>query len=193
MLSAFNTPERISKEELLESLRNHRDLDRFVQRHGYWWRGVGCAIGCSIVDFHESLSIDDDLPQDLEPIQYHTMYESLFGISRHVASIQDALFEGLPSEIAHDFPIRFVESVNIGANLNDICLQFMQWLTKDPSFSHHEFDKISELGLYMSRIIYPGEDSDVERYFSERWIPLADKLIELVSACQPTEQDYAGV
>ena len=116
MLAFTNT--KVTKIELIASLERHAAADAFVK--GYYWQdGKGCAVGCSLHDFHA-------MPGD------HAAYEPLFGIPQVLARLEDGIFEGLPTDLAKEWPLRFAHAVRPGADLSGVWPRFAVWLLVDP-------------------------------------------------------------
>ncbi len=114
------------KQKYIERLELHRAHDEIVKGI-YWENGKGCAVGCTI---HGS---------------DYTAYERELGIPRVIASLEDGIFEGLPSHIAKDFPLRFLNAVPVGVDLMISFYQFMHWLLVDKEDGVINFVKDSRL------------------------------------------------
>lgn len=59
-------------------------------------------------------------------------YETRFGIPMVLAHLEDAIFEGLPNDLAKAWPIRFMSAIQVGADLSTIWRDFVIWLLVDP-------------------------------------------------------------
>ena len=109
------------KESILAQLRAHYDADEIVKGQ-YWEDGKGCAVGCAI---HSS---------------NHMAYEDQFGIPVMLARLEDTIFEGLPSDEAKEWPLRFMGAIAPGADLSRVGWQFLHWLLTDeavnPGINH---------------------------------------------------------
>jgi hypothetical protein len=119
-LLAFHSDPSI-KRAILRQLRAHAAADQIVKGQ-YWEDGKGCAVGCTIhSDQHEE-------------------YEPKFGIPQILARLEDAIFEGLPNAQAMKWPIRFMSSPKVGADLTLVGWQFLHWLLTDtvvnPGINH---------------------------------------------------------
>ena len=108
----------VTKIQLVESLERHAAVDAFIKGR-YWSDGKGCAVGCSLHDFHAE-------PGD------HAAYEPLFGIPQVLARLEDGIFEGLPIDAAKEWPLRFARAVRPGADLTSVWPKFAVWLLVDP-------------------------------------------------------------
>lgn len=91
------TDTAVTKIQLVESLERHAAVDAFIKGQ-YWSDGKGCAVGCSLHDFHAE-------PGD------HAAYEPLFGIPQVLARLEDGIFEGLPIDAAKEWPLRFARAI----------------------------------------------------------------------------------
>jgi hypothetical protein len=110
MLSYHGDP--AVKAAILGQLREHQAADEIVQGF-YWENGKGCSVGCTV---HGS---------------DHALYESLFGIPRVLAYVEDVIFEGLPAVEAKNWPVRFMEAVPVGADLSRVGWKFLAWVLRD--------------------------------------------------------------
>lgn len=110
---AYHSDEKL-KQSVLAQMRAHREADTLVQGHGYWKDGKGCAVGCLI---HSG---------------DHAEYESRFGISRFLARLEDGIFERLPVKEAREWPERFFDAAQTGADLSMVFYKFVHWMLADP-------------------------------------------------------------
>jgi len=112
-LIAFHGKPEI-KEEYLNRIRMHKAADQIV--HGqYWEDGKGCAVGCTI---HGN---------------QHYRYETELGIPRHLAYLEDSIFEGLSNGNSLNFPEQFLSAIKVGADLSLVYHKFMVWMLIHPS------------------------------------------------------------
>jgi len=107
----------VTKAQLLAQLQRHRDADEIVQGR-YWEGGKGCAVGCSV---HGN---------------DHGLYEIRFGIPMMLARLEDRIFEGLPNEVAKEWPVRFTNSVPIGSDLSLVGWKFIHWAVSEAVRKH---------------------------------------------------------
>ena len=113
-MKAF-TGTKVSKDQLLASLRKHREQDDFQPGH-YWqeYTGTGCGVGCSIHDFAPGEERD------------HDQFEGLFGIPAELAVLEDDIFEHLHSEKhRQEWPLEFILAVPVGADLDKAAGRWM--------------------------------------------------------------------
>jgi hypothetical protein len=107
------------KSAYLDRARKHREADQIRQSSGYWTAGLdgifrGCAVGCT-------LHHDD-----------HEAYETELGVPRALAYLEDGLFERMTAEGAKSWPVEFLHSVPVGADLSVVSRQLILWLLIDP-------------------------------------------------------------
>jgi hypothetical protein len=105
-----------TKAAILAQIRAHRLADQIVKGE-YWEDGKGCAVGCTI---HSS---------------DHAEYETRFGIPQMLAWLEDRIFEGLPNAEAMLWPERFMDAINVGADLSRVGWQFLHWLLTDSTIN----------------------------------------------------------
>jgi hypothetical protein len=93
--------------------RAHQKADEIV-KGTYWENGKGCAVGCLVHgSSHEELAKELAIPLQM-------------------AYLIDRLFEGMPTENAKHFPLRFVQATPVGADLEKVMDRFFLALLSDP-------------------------------------------------------------
>src|SRR6185295_6764033 len=111
MISFFG--ETCLKDAVVARVKEHQRLDQIIQ--GTYWDGAkGCAIGCVL---HSS---------------DHTAYETQLGLPVFLAYMDEHIFESLPPKDAVLWPLRFIEAVPVGVDLELVFPRFMHWLLSDP-------------------------------------------------------------
>jgi len=110
-MQAYLNDEKV-KGKYLARVQAHAAADKIVKGQ-YWSNGKGCAVGCTIEGSD------------------HGKYETELGIPRAIARLEDRIFEGLPNAEAMTFPSRFLEAVNVGADLSMVVPKFFVWLLGD--------------------------------------------------------------
>lgn len=168
----------LNKQEYVNRVQAHYKADEII--HGTYWKdGKGCAVGCTI---HS-----DD----------HAAYESELGIPQMLARLEDRIFEGLSNGTAKQWPLRFLKSINVGADLSLVGWQFLHWLQKenlkDAEKQKMPIDVIKAIKLCVD-VLYPmtkGQPADADKAWSAAWSAwsaayenMADKLIELLKAAK---------
>jgi hypothetical protein len=123
-MKAFLNDESVRK-KYLDRVHAHAKADEFIKGK-YWQNGKGCAVGCTIHDSD------------------HSKYETELGIPEWLARVEDAFFEGLPNELAKEWPVKFLEAVNIGADLNKIKPAFMIYILDQAlkNFDHEKYPDV---------------------------------------------------
>lgn len=104
---AFNNDITI-KEKYVSRLSAHQAADEVI-KGVYWEGGKGCAVGCTIHG--------DD----------HAAYETELGIPQMLAQLEDCIFEGLPNKDAKNWPLLFLNSIAVGADLSLVGWKFLYW------------------------------------------------------------------
>ncbi len=159
-----------TKEELIANLEAHAEADRFVK--GTYGEGSleegtfkGCAVGCSIVDFGGVKSA-------------HLEYERLFGIPAQLAALEDGIFEALPEEKAMQWPLRFANAIQTGADLSNVWPQFAAWMMLDDEWGLIKLDLPEDVAEIVTRVglaygrMATGEvisDSEAEAIAEDAW------------------------
>lgn len=110
-----------NKDAILAQLAAHRAADEIIKGQ-YWYRGKGCAVGCTIHG------------------EDHSLYEPQFGIPQMLARLEDCIFEGLPNAQAQQWPERFMSAIRPGQDLSLVGWKFLHWLLTDekvnPGITH---------------------------------------------------------
>ena len=128
-LLAYHNDPKI-KEDILLQLKHHYDSDEIVKGE-YWENGKGCAVGCTL---HSS---------------NHKEYEIRFGIPKILAYLEDGIFEKLPNELSKEWPIRFMDAINVGADLSKVWSKFSIWMLGDPEYGVINFSKNKKVIQYI--------------------------------------------
>ena len=111
MMSFFG--EQTLKDAVVARVKAHQELDQIVQ--GTYWDGTrGCSIGCAL---HSS---------------NHMAFETQLGLPVFLAYMNEHIFERLPLAEAKQWPLRLIEAVPVGVDLELVFPRFMHWLLSDP-------------------------------------------------------------
>jgi hypothetical protein len=112
MLAFKNDP--AVKAKFLNRIKMHREADELVQDYGYWKDGKGCAIGCLA---HRSTGA-------------HAYLAKTWNVDERLLHLADAIFEGLPAELARKWPERFTSAIAEGADTSLVWHKFAVWLLR---------------------------------------------------------------
>lgn len=123
-LRAFHNDPKI-KEKYIERVRNHQMCDEIEKGH-YWEGGKGCAVGCTIEGSN------------------HDRYETELGIPTIIAYLEDGLFENMSNKDAMEFPLRFLESIPVGADLSMVFTKLTIWEWEDEKYGLKNIPEISK-------------------------------------------------
>ena len=113
-MEAFHNDSLI-KEKYITRVQEHYQADEIIQGK-YWENGKGCAVGCTIHSY------------------IHNKYESELGIPENIAHLQDLIFESLPNKLAKQFPLEFLSSIKVGADLKNVKNLFTIWVLTDSKY-----------------------------------------------------------
>ena len=113
-MEAFHN-DLLIKEKYITRVQEHYQADEIIQGQ-YWQNGKGCAVGCTIHSY------------------IHNKYESELGIPEDIAHLQDIIFESLPNKLAKQFPLEFLSSINVGADLKNVKNLFTIWVLTDSKY-----------------------------------------------------------
>ncbi len=103
------------KEAVLAELAEHRAADEII-RGTYWDGHRGCAVGCLTHDENGG----------------HGQFPTRWGVPIVIARLIDSIFEGLPVDVALDWPARIMGALPVGADLTMVWPHFAVWLLVDP-------------------------------------------------------------
>lgn len=125
-MKAFHNDQAI-KDKYLERLKAHYKADEII-KGTYWEEGKGCAVGCTIHGYD------------------HQLYETELGIPEWLARFEDTIFEGLENSLAKEWPIRFLESIKTGCDLESIKIPFLIYIVESTliNFNHDEFPAVKK-------------------------------------------------
>jgi hypothetical protein len=105
------------RDSTIFAMRAHLAADRIVRSSGYLNAvGRGCAVGCMTQDARGG----------------HSTYPTRWGIPEILAHLEDRIFEGLPIADAPQWPISFLESIALGADLSLVWPRFAIAILTDP-------------------------------------------------------------
>ena len=173
-MKAFHGDPNI-KQKYMDRVMAHKAADEIIKGK-YWENGKGCAVGCTIHSGN------------------HSDYELELGIPRILARLEDRIFDNLPNELAVSWPVRFLESIQVGSDLSLVWNRFAHWLLVDPKEGVIRFSKrqktteaISEVGnLYLRSL-----DKSSAPTISE-WRAAADAAAAYAAAAYAADAAYAA-
>ena len=122
------------KSALVAEIRKHREQDQVIQgNYGTYEDGRfrGCAVGCAIHSYLVAAGEDSIVVGNSE---YHDKYESLFGIHKILAELQDVIHDGLSDESFPTWPERFMEAVPTETDLSLVFPKFALWFLVDEEY-----------------------------------------------------------
>ena len=106
MLSFHNDP--AIKAKYLARVKAHAEADNLIRGTG-WEHGRGCAVGCTLEAYD------------------HSRYPVELGLPEWIAHLEDTLFEGMPDEQAMTWPMRFLEAIPVGVDVEPVKWQLAIW------------------------------------------------------------------
>ena len=190
MLAYHNDP--ALKAALLAEVRRHEEADRIIAgSYGNFSDGKefrGCAVGCSL----HSLGLVRGHSLDTSD---HMLFETEAGVPVILARLQDIIFEGLLPEDRREFPRRFWESINPGADLSTVGWKFLYWLLTQSGLGAYDHPLVRKAVKECADVLAPLTNGElVENSAAESaarsaasaarsaaWRKMADKLIELLN------------
>lgn len=118
------------KNKYISRVKHHIDADNLVRGLG-WKDGKGCAVGCTLENYD------------------HQSYEIELGIPEWLARVEDALFEGMSIEKSKRWPLIFLETINVGIDLEKARTPFLIVVLERSiesmhlsKFDEHEFSDV---------------------------------------------------
>lgn len=132
---AFHSDPAI-KAKFVQRAIQHREADEILQNYGYWRNGKGCAIGClahANENAHEALDKEAGLP----------------AVLNHLA---DRIFEKLPKDKYRDWPRRYIDAPDPGADLTLVLPRFMVWLLTEKLTQYFDAEKFLGSAVVCNRV-----------------------------------------
>ena len=145
MMKAYHGSEELKAATIAE-MKKHQEDDLILQ--GSYWLAPGndfsddppggCAVGCMTHD----------------PDGGHELFPEKWGIPEAIAFFEDIIFEGMYEQAALDWPVRFLESIPVGADLSQVADRMMLWLFTESPFRNARDEQVNEIvaRLYLRRL-----------------------------------------
>ena len=168
-MKAFHNNPSI-KEKYITRLQAHYQADEIIQGK-YWENGKGCAIGCTI---HSS---------------NHKNYELELGIPKNIAYLQESIFESLPNNLAKQFPLEFLSSIKVGADLKNVKNLFTIWVLTDSKYGVLQYAEDKKIVQDVADAISKNMVTPVS---SEKWLKLMDNANAASNASANSDSAYYG-
>jgi hypothetical protein len=123
---AYKNDEKL-KEDFVNEIKWHEKQDKFIK--GTYSEGTGdnfkgCAVGCSIKSLNK-------LNGTRLQTTNHKAYEKYLGLPEWLARLEDTIFEGLPTQDAKKWTLKFSKAIPVGADLKPVKYQFAIYLMKE--------------------------------------------------------------
>jgi hypothetical protein len=123
---------KVTKDEFIKEIKWHKEQDAFMQ--GTYIEGNknnfrGCAVGCSINSINRLLGTAYDYDEHID------MAETL-QIPEWLVRLEDKIFEGLSEEESKEWPLKFSEAINEGADLDKIKPEFLVYVLESIPGTH---------------------------------------------------------
>jgi hypothetical protein len=115
---------KVNKDEFIKEIKWHMEQDAFMRgtyNENNKNNFKGCAVGCSINSINRLLGTAYDHDEHVD------MAETL-QIPEWLVRLEDKIFEGLSEEESKEWPLRFSEAINVGANLDKIEPAFLVYV-----------------------------------------------------------------
>ena len=123
-LKAFHNDPAV-KEKYINRVQAHIAADNLIRGIG-WDNGKGCAVGCTLEAYN------------------HSRYPIELGIPEWLARVEDTLFEGMSVEKSRTWPLKFLDAIKVGADLEKIKPLFLVMVLESAleTFDHEEFPDV---------------------------------------------------
>jgi len=123
---------KVTKDQFIKEIKWHKEQDAFIK--GTYTENNknnfrGCAVGCSINSINNLLGTAYDYDEHLD------MAETL-QIPEWLVRIEDKIFEGLSEKDSKEWPLRFSEAINVGADLDKIKPAFLVYVLESITVTH---------------------------------------------------------
>jgi len=123
---------KVTKDEFIKEIKWHREQDAFIK--GTYTEDNknnfrGCAVGCSINSINKLLGTAYEYDEHID------MAETL-QIPEWLVRLEDKIFEGLSEKDSKEWPLRFSEAINEGADLDKIKPEFLVYVLESMPGAH---------------------------------------------------------
>jgi len=115
---------KVNKDQFIKEIKWHMEQDAFMRgtyNEGNKNNFRGCAVGCSINSINRLLGTAYGYGEHID------MAETL-QIPEWLVRLEDKIFEGLSEEESKEWPLRFSEAINVGADLDKIKPAFLVYV-----------------------------------------------------------------
>jgi len=126
MMVAFHGSEEV-KAKCLARFMRHQELGKMC-KYGYWSDSEGQGCGAE-VRFGPTRNYEG------------RNYETEFGIPLDLAKIKFEIFDGMDSGKCQPFPVQFINSIKVGADLGQVADKFLYWLVEGQYSEKSEGDE----------------------------------------------------
>jgi len=123
---------KVNKDQFIKEIKWHMEQDAFLQ--GTYIEDNknnfrGCAVGCSINSINRLLGTSYNYDEHID------MVETL-QIPEWLVRLEDKIFEGLSEKDSKEWPLRFSEAINVGADLDKIKPEFLVYVLESIPGTH---------------------------------------------------------
>ena len=123
---------KVNKDQFIKEIKWHMEHDAFMR--GTYTEGKknnfkGCAVGCSINSINKLLGTAYEYDEHID------MAETL-QIPEWLVRLEDKIFEGLSEKDSKEWPLRFSEAINEGADLDKIKPEFLVYVLESMPGAH---------------------------------------------------------
>ena len=115
---------KVNKDQFIKEIKWHMEQDAFMRgtyNEGNKNNFRGCAVGCSINSINRLLGTSYNYDEHID------MVETL-QIPEWLVRLEDKIFEGLSEKDSKEWPLRFSEAINVGADLDKIKPEFLVYV-----------------------------------------------------------------
>ena len=123
---------KVNKDEFIKEIKWHKEQDAFMRgtyNEGNKNNFKGCAVGCSINSINRLLGTAYEYGEHID------MAETL-QIPEWLVRLEDKIFEGLSEKDSKEWPLRFSEAINEGADLDKIKPEFLVYVLESMPGAH---------------------------------------------------------
>ena len=123
---------KVNKDEFIKEIKWHKEQDAFMRgtyNEGNKNNFKGCAVGCSINSINKLLGTAYGYDEHID------MAETL-QIPEWLVRLEDKIFEGLSEKDSKEWPLRFSEAINEGADLDKIKPEFLVYVLESMPGAH---------------------------------------------------------
>ena len=171
------------KDAKIADLKQHEKLDNMIHNNYFNSKEKkGCAVTCTIFSPAEFST------GKVDTRNIHKRFETVLGIPRMLARLEDRIFEGLPVAESKKWPLSFIKAIPVGVDLSKVWRNFIVWLLIDDTCGVIKFAENEDSRKAIQNVAAAFERSLVTQVSGDEW----DKLMQTARCSAAGAADAAA-